>query len=330
MYSPISSFSYSITDVLSFFVSICVICVHVLSLLKHAMKRSSINFKEVEHDYFDKYLPIKNKSDLLTCVKENSDYFLHFLSIEEVEEVEEVDEVDEVDDLKQQNEDLSLKIAELTRKLEKLEELISLEKKTFGTHSCNTGLFDEKLTEAFLKQHFDQYFTIKKTNKNHSMDIIMKHKEKSYKIGVECKRKKTITQKDIDKFIDDSVTNAFKGAVFISKCSRIPKICEDIDTFILKGNKMYIYTNDSRIVTIVFRMFIHFLENKEESVLRAQENLDFLQIMCKDYKNAKKLQQKFDKSFLECMKRLASGQINFNNHLFYVPKTKCRNSESPY
>ena len=103
--------------------------------------------------------------------------------------------------------------------------------KRTGETSNNKGKVFEYMIDLLLKHNIGNLFEIIRNNKIRRMDLRLRHKIEEYLIGIECKDKKVITKKDIEKFKRDKVENKFIKSIFVST-HKIPKILseEDIKT----------------------------------------------------------------------------------------------------
>lgn len=233
--------------------------------------------------------------------------------------------------LKLKKDKYSEKLEKLETQNRKLQELVELKEKQFGEHSMYKGEFDEKHKELILNKYFDSNFTIDGKKKMHCMDIRMIHKQKNYTVGIECKNKKNITQKDIDKFKNDKLNNPnFKLSIFLSTDSPIKnKVCK-LDNYNFINDELYIYSKDIHYIIIIIQLFIKLYETKEtdENEIGTELYIDIITNLYKNWCCLKKNCLKMDYDLVKSLKRI---DINLEKgHLFIISKTKCKNNCDPY
>ena len=216
-------------------------------------------------------------------------------------------------------------------KIEKLEELVELsQKRDVGECSVYKGEFCEKQKELILIESFGEEFEIDGSKVKEKMDIRMNNREKGYCIGIELKEKKKLTKKDdLDKFLRDKTVNDFKGSVLISTQAPIGNIVEEIDTFKIEGDALYIYSANTELIIIVMHVYIQYLEleqNDEKNILN--ERTDMIVSLYNEWCNLKKCVASKDKLYTKYLKEIG---INLSNgHLYLVSKSKCKSNKIPY
>ena len=223
------------------------------------------------------------------------------------------------------------KLNKLEEHNKKLQELVELKEKQHGEHSMYKGEFEEKHKELILTKYFDKFFTIDGKKKMHCMDIRMIHKDKKYTVGIECKNKKNITQKDIDKFKNDKLNNKhFKLSVFLSTDSSIKNIVTEINNHKIINDELYIYSKDVYYIIIIIQLFIQIYEtnNEEKTEFGIELYIDIITNLYKNWCCLKKQCLKMDHDLVKSLERI---NINLDKgHLFITSKTKCKNNCCPY
>ncbi len=240
-------------------------------------------------------------------------------------EIEEKMQYDSFDELSARVQELTIENKDNKDKLrierEKNAMLSTLNESAYnGKHSCNSGAFDEKCTELFLKEDFSPPFIIENNNRTHEMDIKMTHRTLNYVVGVECKNKKTVSYQDIAKFQKDKLINKFKGAIFISACS-IGKIVEEEDGFLIKKDELYIFSRNEGIIRCAIRAFIHFIENDDPNK-DITDYVNAIMYIGREWVALKKSVMKVDKAFDWVLGVI--GKSHPNGDLYLVPKSKIR------
>ena len=255
---------------------------------------------------------ILSEEDFNSLIEEHKDYILHYFQFNKLLEEKLQIHLDEIDNLREENTDLK--------------NIVDLNEKQQGTHSMYKGEFEEKKKELILKEYFGTYFQIDGEKKMNCMDIRMKHLDKGYSIGIECKDKKILTKNDMDKFKSDKLTNKFKGSVFISVSCPIKKKSEEKNSYKLINDELYIYSSDVHYIIILLKIFVSLTES--ERIENTEKLTDTVMNMYQHWTAVKKACHKMDTSMVEHLQDL--GLKLTNGHLYLVSKTNCKKGKSPY
>ena len=268
-------------------------------------------------------IKLKDKNELNQFLKDNKSYILDFYHItKKIKKLK-----DKLKTRKIENKEI---IEHLQKENKQLKELAELNKKQYGEHSMYKGEFDEKQKELILNNYFKNDFIIDGCKKMHCMDIRMKHKTNNYIIGIECKNKKNIIQKDVDKFKNDKLNNKFKASIFLSTNSPIKNIVTNENDFKFINDELYIYSKDINLIIILFKIVINNINNNldENNDFNKQLYLDIIVNLYKNWCNIKKFSQKLDTDLVNSLKRLDLELVN--GHIFLISKNKCKGNICPY
>ena len=200
---------------------------------------------------------------------------------------------------------------------EDYEKMIS---KRTGETSNNKGKVFEYMIDLLLTHNIGNYFEIIRNNKIRRMDLRLKHKTDEYLIGIECKDKKIVTKKDIEKFKRDKVENKFKKSIFVST-HKIPKILSEEHTCKIIEDELYIYSKDYMFIAGVINCYVNNVtdEDKENNI---KEVIDKIVNIYSIWKQAQQIHLQLDKSLLDIIRGVDDSIIN--NHLYLIPKSFCK------
>ena len=189
-----------------------------------------------------------------------------------------------------------------------------------GETSNNKGKVFEYMIDLLLTHNIGNYFEIIRNNKIRRMDLRLKHKTDEYLIGIECKDKKTVTKKDIEKFKRDKVENKFKKSIFVST-HKIPKILSEENTCKIIEDELYIYSKDYMFIAGVINCYVNNVtdEDKENNI---KEVIDKIVNIYSIWKQAQQIHLQLDKSLLDIIRGVDDSIIN--NHLYLIPKSFCK------
>lgn len=191
--------------------------------------------------------------------------------------------------------------------------------KRIGETSNNKGKVFEYMIDLLLKHNLNNKFDVIKDNKNRRMDLRLRHKEEEYLIGIECKDKKVVTKKDIEKFKRDKVENKFLKSIFVST-HNIPKILKEENSCKILGDELYIFSKDYMFIAGIINCYVN-TENKEEEN-KIQIMIDKVINIYNIWKQAQQIHLELDKSLLDMIKGVDDSLLN--NHLYLIPKSYCK------
>ena len=273
-----------------------------------------------------------NNDELKTIIDSNKEFIINYLLSDELGnslqlKINELQEKNTI--LKKENDTLIDKIQNIETKYCELKQVLNLNDKVIGEHSMYKGEYQEKKMELILKEFFSNDFDVIGDKHMKCMDIRVKNKKNGYILGVECKNKKSIIKKDIDKFKSDKTSNKFLGSIFITTISGIKNIVSKENSFKIINDELYIFSNDDIYIIMVIQNFINNLEyNLNDKKITVQTCTEHLSNLYTNWNNLKKCCIKMDIDFINYLNEI--GLVLENGHLYITPKNKCKNNKIPY
>jgi hypothetical protein len=222
------------------------------------------------------------------------------------------------------------KLKKLTVRNEEVDQVIKLQELSLGTHSNNKGkLFESNIQQIVLDVIKDDVNWQIDENKNITkcMDVRLTYNNE-HMIGIECKDKKTITQKDITKFYKDKSTNKFIGNIFIST-HPIPNILES-GIKILK-NELFIVSHTNHEIYNYISFYLKQIEhtiNHNQDSQKIEQYHDINRINYLDFQNQKKMLRDADKRHINNIKELVDYNSLIKGHLYFTTISNCK--KTPY
>ena len=286
------------------------------SLVQERYEKKSATFKETE----ERLKESRQKLEEEKRAMEQSKKYMETLQQDQIAAKTKMDQMIKLITV------LSEEKQKLEKVNEKQKEVSALAEKKQGEHSMYKGKFHEEFTHMCLDEAFPE-FVIEGKGQTRCMDKRMVHRFKNYTLGVECKDKGTITTADITKFRKDSITNQFKGCIFIST-SKIVDIVEVEDDFKLVNNELFIYSKNREIIVQMIKLFINYIEtDKDESKLVYLMG-DFKELY-KQWISTKKSMLDFDKFFWTILEKNGIN-LTVKGNVFLAPASKCKSGKVPY
>ena len=247
--------------------------------------------------------------------------------------------INDDDDIIEQNNEYIKIINNLNNKLKEKDEIIKEKdeinqlsnKRDEGLCVVYKGEVCEKLIESDLRECFsnDEY-EIDGSKIMNAMDIRINNLLQNLKYGLEIKNKKSITKNDIDKFINDKVTNQFNLSFFLStECPIIYKniSLNNINSYeFINDNEIYIYSNNKLYIQIVILSFIQSNKNNNSDD-NDRYLIDTINSLYKQWCDIKKVCYSMDKIFISHLDKM---NISYNGNLYLTPISKCRGQKNPY
>tara|TARA_Y100000590_G_scaffold443214_1_gene572335 strand:- start:224 stop:1078 length:855 start_codon:yes stop_codon:yes gene_type:complete len=276
----------------------------------------------IQRERIKKLLPITSVEQFIKVILAENDIVSSLINIRKNDVLKERLSIMEEERKKTESQMIELR-EQLERKSKQMDELIYLNDNTSSTNAFYKGEFEEKKKELFLNKYFSNLFEIDGCKKMHCMDIRMNHKIKKYEIGIECKDKKRITREDVMKFKDDKLKNNFKGGIFLSIDSPIPKKVEERNRFNIINNELYIYSNDNFLIKTLIEIFINCIECDKQ--FESKIHMETVINLYEQFSKMKASLLKMDKTFITYMKLINKP---VNNHLYLVKKSNCKVNKS--
>uniref|UniRef100_A0A6C0B477 Uncharacterized protein n=1 Tax=viral metagenome TaxID=1070528 RepID=A0A6C0B477_9ZZZZ len=219
----------------------------------------------------------------------------------------------------------------LVAKNSELEGLVELSNKSSnGESSVYKGEFAEKQMQYILTDLLGEEFDIDGDGSTKKMDIRLNHKTDNYTVGVEMKKKKTLSKRqDLDKFKRDKTSNNFRGAILINTQGPIGNIVKEKENFHLDNNELYIYSDDTTFVCILVQIFIKYLQCENKLVGNTMiDYIDMFSCIYNSWCDQKKAALKLDKQITNYLKKMNIPLAN--GHLFLLSKSGCKGTNTPY
>ena len=194
--------------------------------------------------------------------------------------------------------------------------------KRTGEISNNKGKVFEYMIDLLLSHNLGNNFEIIRNNKTRRMDVRLKHKKQNYFIGIECKDKKVVTKKDIEKFKRDKVENKFVKSIFVST-HRVPKVLSEENSCKIIEDELYIFSKDYMFIAGVINCYVNNIgdEDKKEDDIKVL--IDKIVNVYSIWKQAQQMHQQLDKSLLDIIRGVGDDSL-LNNHLYLIPKSFCK------
>ena len=193
--------------------------------------------------------------------------------------------------------------------------------KRTGETSNNKGKVFEYMIDLLLTHNLDHHYDVIRDNKIRRMDLRLKHKnDKECIIGIECKDKKVVTKKDIDKFKRHKVENKFRKSIFVST-HRIPKILSEENSCKIIGDELYVYSKDYMFIAGIINCYVC-SEDKDDDKVNVM--IDKIVNVYNIWKQTQQMHLQLDKSLLDIIRSIDENLLN--NHLYLVAKSSCKKS----
>tara|TARA_Y100000114_G_scaffold89836_1_gene83426 strand:- start:245 stop:937 length:693 start_codon:yes stop_codon:yes gene_type:complete len=190
--------------------------------------------------------------------------------------------------------------------------------KRIGETSNNKGKVFEYMIDLLLSHNIGDNYDIIRNNKTRRMDLRLKNKKEGYLIGIECKDKKVVTKKDIEKFKRDKVENKFIKNIFIST-HRIPKILDKENSCKIIGDELYVFSDDYMFIAGIINCYVS-SENSESSKVNIM--IDKIINIYNIWKQTQQMHLELDKSLLDIIREIDDSLLN--NHLYMITKNFCK------
>lgn len=192
--------------------------------------------------------------------------------------------------------------------------------KRTGDTSNNKGKVFEYMIDLLLTHNLGNHYDVIRNNKIRRMDLRLRNKQdENYIIGIECKDKKVITKKDIDKFKRDKVENRFVKSIFVST-HRIPKILSEENSCKIIGDELYVFSKDYMFIAGIINCYASGEDTKEDN--KVQLMMDKIVNVYNIWKQVQQVHLELDKSLLDIIRGVDKNLLN--NHLYLIPKSFCK------
>ena len=272
-------------------------------------------------------LTFQTKCEFDKFLTENKSYVYDLYQSVEIDKIN--TSVDcSTEELEKINSGLTDENVKLRAQLESATRLIELQEKSIGTSSVYKGEFNEKVVEKMLVENFGEYFEIDGDKKMKCMDIRMTDRVNRWTVGVEIKCRTTLMSSAIVQFQKDKTANAFKGGIFLSCESPIPKKVMKEDTFVIEDNELFIYSKNPTLVIPLISFFITRYLTLTEKNTDAKLMLDVITLVYNQWNKIKRESLEMDKELVKAMSNFGLGLQS--GHLYLNPKTKCIANREPY
>ena len=221
---------------------------------------------------------------------------------------------------------LSDKLHKLQLQNNELVNVISLQKSSTGTHSNNKGkLFESNIQHLVTKLIEDNIDWQIDCNKNITkcMDVRLIYKGE-YTVGIECKDKKIITQKDITKFQRDKTNNKFIGNIFIST-NPIPNILQN-EGIHINNNELFIFSNNYDDISKYITFYLKQTESSINNNIKDHKTHyhDIIRVNYTDFQFHKKTLRETDKRLLLNIKELDDYDSLKKGHIYFTTISNCK------
>lgn len=293
----------------------------------------------------------ENKDKIKEMLLTNNNYEIEEKLKSEIEEKLKSEYKEKLKEIEEEKEQLSNKEKEIQEEKEQLsnkknilENLEKVNKQKSTPSSYSIGEFNELLLKNCLSDDlvFQDNWDIDINKKMNCMDIrLINKKAENIIIGIECKHKQVINMSDIDKFNRDKIKNKFMGNIFVSN-RRIPNYVEEINSFKLVGNDLYICSEDIYSIKNLIILYIQQISinnNKENRKEDDTDNLlEFTDAQYKLHQLAKKNIKKIDEFYIQKFKQILNekdfkkllGQNFFILKKGEINKHKKNKIDNPY